>query len=160
MPTFDVVSEIDRHELMNAVDQVNREITQRFDLKDSGANLVLEEKQLVLTAPTEFQINQITDIFRLRLSKRGLDVLSFDFKPIRPLHGGMVQDIDIRQGLDAENAKQLIKAVKTAKLKVQASIQGDKVRVSGKKRDDLQAAIALFKETPLDRPLQYENFRD
>ena len=160
MPSFDVVSEVDKHELQNVVDQVNREVNQRFDLKDTGAKLAIDDDKLVLTAPSEFQINQITDIFRLRLAKRGLDIASFDFQEISSLHGGMVQEISVRQGIDGDSARLLIKAIKAAKMKVQTSIQGDKVRVSGKKRDDLQAAMAVFREIDVDRPLQFENFRD
>ena len=162
MPSFDAVSELDGHELTNAVDQANRELSQRFDFKDTGATYELKEKESIvsLKAPAEFQLKQMVDILTQRLSKRGIDVRCMEKKdPVTNLAEAR-QDILLRHGVDQDTGKKLQKLVKDSKLKVQAQIQGDKLRVTGKSRDDLQAAIALLKKAELDRPLQFENFRD
>ena len=162
MPSFDAVSELDTHELTNAVDQANRELSQRFDFKDTGATFELKEKEFTvqLKAPAEFQLRQMIDILTMRLGKRGIDVRCMEKKdPVSNLAEAR-QDVLLRHGVDAETGKKLQKIVKESKLKVQAQIQGDKLRVIGKNRDDLQAAIALLKKTEVDRPLQFNNFRD
>jgi uncharacterized protein YajQ (UPF0234 family) len=162
MPSFDAVSEIDSHELTNAVDQANRELTQRFDFKDAKASFELNEKEhtVSLKAPSEFQLKQMMDILTLRLGKRGIEPKSMDKKdPVANLAEAR-QDVVLRNGIDQETGKKLQKLIKDAKLKVQAQIQGDQLRVTGKQRDDLQAAMALLKKADVDRPLQFKNFRD
>jgi cyclic-di-GMP-binding protein len=162
MPSFDAVSELDTHELTNAVDQANRELSQRFDFKDTGATFELKEKEFTvqLKAPAEFQLKQMMDILTQRLGKRGIDVRCMEKKdPVTNLAEAR-QDVVLRHGVDADTGKKLQKIIKESKLKVQAQIQGDKLRVTGKNRDDLQAAIALLKKAEVDRPLQFNNFRD
>jgi uncharacterized protein YajQ (UPF0234 family) len=160
MPSFDVVSEVDKHELVNAVDQASRELVTRFDFKGTDASFELDEFVVNQSAPSVFQLNQMHDILRGRLSARGIDVRCLDVAdPLENL-GGARQKVTIRQGLDQPTSKKLIAAMKDAKLKVQAQINGEKLRVTGKKRDDLQAAIALLRTVEVDLPLQFENFRD
>jgi uncharacterized protein YajQ (UPF0234 family) len=162
MPSFDAVSEIDSHELTNAVDQANRELTQRFDFKDTGATFELKEKEhtVSLKAPAEFQLKQMMDILTQRLGKRGIEAKCMEKKdPVTNLAEAR-QDVVLRNGIDQETGKKLQKAIKDAKLKVQAQIQGDKLRVTGKQRDDLQQAMALLRKAEVDRPLQFNNFRD
>jgi len=160
MPSFDVVSEIDSHELTNAIDQCNREVSNRFDFKGTNSRVEHKESILTLIAPTEFQIKQITDILQSKLSKRGIDVGCLEYDNIQESNNETRQQITVRQGLDKDLARKIVKLVKNTKLKVQSSIQGDQVRISGKKRDDLQEAIAFLKEQDLGLPLQYTNFRD
>jgi uncharacterized protein YajQ (UPF0234 family) len=162
MPSFDAVSDLDSHELTNAVDQANRELTQRFDFKDSGASYELKEKEFTvsLKAPAEFQLKQMLDILTQRLSKRGIDVRCMEKKdPVTNLAEAR-QDVVLRHGIDQEAGKMLQKLIKESKLKVQAQIQGEQLRVTGKQRDDLQAAMALLRKAEFDRPLQFKNFRD
>jgi uncharacterized protein YajQ (UPF0234 family) len=162
MPSFDAVSELDSHELTNAVDQANRELAQRFDFKDTGAIFELNEKEMTvsLRAPAEFQLKQMVDILTQRLGKRGIDVRCMEKKdPVSNLAEAR-QDIVLRHGVDADTGRKLQKIVKESKLKVQAAIQGDKLRVTGKSRDDLQAAMAVLRRAEVDRPLQFSNFRD
>jgi uncharacterized protein YajQ (UPF0234 family) len=162
MPSFDAVSELDIHELTNAVDQANRELTQRFDFKDTGATFELKHKEFTVSmkAPSEFQLKQMLDILTQRLGKRGIDARCMEKKdPVSNLAEAR-QDIVLRHGVDPDTGKKLQKLVKESKLKVQAQIQGEQLRVTGKSRDDLQAAIALLKKAELDRPLQFKNFRD
>jgi len=160
MPSFDVVSEVDKHELSNAVDQANRELATRFDFKGTDAKFELEGFVVTQTAPSAFQLKQMLDILRGRLSVRGIDVRCLEVAdPLENL-GGARQKITVRQGIEQPVAKKLIAAVKAAKLKVETQINGDKLRVSGKKRDDLQEVIALLRKTDVDLPLQYQNFRD
>lgn len=160
MPSFDVVSEVDKHELSNAVDQANRELATRFDFKGVDAKFELDEFVVSLTAPSAFQLKQMQDILRGRMSAREIDVRCLDVsEPIENL-GGARQKITVRQGLEQAVSKKLIAALKQAKLKVEAQINKDKLRVSGKKRDDLQEAIALLRKTDVDLPLQFNNFRD
>jgi uncharacterized protein YajQ (UPF0234 family) len=160
MPSFDVVSEFDAHEATNAVDQANREVTNRFDFKGTGSKYELENDVITLTTQSDFQLQQMMDILHQKLSKRGIDIACL--KEEEPELTGTVarQKVIMRQGLDTLLAKDLIKKIKASKIKVQSAIQGEKLRVSGKKRDDLQAVIALLKEADVDMPLQYENFRD
>lgn len=162
MPSFDTVSELDAHELTNAVDQANRELTQRFDFKDTGAEFTLKEKEFTvsLKAQAEFQLRQMMDILTQRLGKRGIEAKCLEKKdPVTNLAEAR-QDVILRHGIDQDTGKKLQKMIKDSKLKVQAQIAGDKLRVTGKNRDDLQAAIALMKKAEVDRPLQFNNFRD
>lgn len=160
MPSFDVVSKVDNHEITNAIDQANREISTRFDLKGTNTRLELSKNTITIIAPTDFQLKQVDEIMRNKLAKRNVDTRSLDYKPAEIKLNEATQVIDVKQGLDTETAKKVVKSIKEANLKVQAAIQGDQVRVTGKKRDDLQAAIAYLREAKLNLPLQFENFRD
>jgi uncharacterized protein YajQ (UPF0234 family) len=160
MPSFDVVSEIDTHELTNAVDQAVRELTQRFDFKGTDSRFELEETTVTMIAPAEFQLKQMLEILKLRVAKRGIDVACLEVKDPTVNLARATQAVILRQGIDAETGKKVARLLKDAKLKVQAQIQGDKVRVTGKKRDDLQDAIALLRKGEFDVPLQFNNFRD
>lgn len=160
MPSFDVVSEVDRHELQNAIDQANREISTRFDFRGTDAHIEESEQQLTLIAENDFQLQQMRTILDIKLAKREVDIACL--APEEPEITGKRarQSIQVRQGIDKDMARKLVKLAKDSKLKVQAAIQGDRVRVSGKKRDDLQQIITLLREANLDLPLQYTNFRD
>ncbi len=160
MPSFDIVSEIDAHELTNAVNQASREISTRFDLKDTPAKLELNDKIVKVTAEGDFQARQVIDILRTKLIKRGIDANCMDIG--EPDISGKIcrQEVKIREGIEQALAKKVVKLLKEKKLKVQAAIQGDKVRVTGKKRDDLQSAIAQIKAESFEWPLQFNNFRD
>ncbi len=161
MPSFDAVSKVDKAELTNTVDQVSREIGQRYDFKGTSAKIEQAEDSVILFGDSEFQIKQIQDILYARAAKRGIDMSSFDPQKIESIGGDKAKQLmKIKQGIDKELAKKMVKLVKDSGLKVQAAIQGDEVRVSGKKRDDLQACIALFRGAKLGQPLQYINFRD
>ncbi len=160
MPSFDIVSEIDSHELVNAVDQANREVSTRFDLKGTAAKFELEDKLVKVLADGPFQAKQLADILRVKLIKRNIDVNCMDVGEVQSTGKAVSQPIVIREGIEQALAKKIIKMIKDAKLKVQASIQGDKLRVTGKKRDDLQSVIQLLKGAELEWPLQYNNFRD
>lgn len=160
MPSFDVVSEVDKHELANAVDQASRELATRFDFKGTDARYELEGYVVTQSAPSVFQLNQMLDILRGRLSARSIDVRCLDVaEPLENVSGAR-RRVTIKQGIEQAVSKKLIAAIKGAKLKVEAQINGDKLRVTGKKRDDLQAAIALLRKTEVDLPLQFNNFRD
>ncbi len=160
MPSFDVVSEVNAHELRNAVDQASRELSTRFDFKGTNAQFELDGFVIQQSAPSVFQLEQMMQILRARLSARNIDVRCLEAdKPLENVAGAR-QKVTVKQGLDQPTAKKLVAAIKAAKLKVEAQIQGDKLRITGKKRDDLQAAIALLKQTDVDLPLQYDNFRD
>lgn len=160
MPSFDVVSKVDDHELQNAIDQANREVNNRFDFKGTNAKLELVGYTITITAPSDFQLKQVIDILYNKMGKRNLDIRSLDFKKSEiSLHEAR-QSIEVKQGIDQETAKKISKFIKDSKLKVQASIQGDQVRMTGKKRDDLQEAIAFLKKEKLGLPLQFENFRE
>ncbi|HEY9050688.1 MAG TPA: YajQ family cyclic di-GMP-binding protein [Gammaproteobacteria bacterium] len=160
MPSFDVVSEVDSHELANAIDQMNRELSNRYDFKGSDAKVELKENSLNLEAQSEFQINQIEDIVYNKLSKRDIDTRCLEKGKIEERGKRAYQTITVRQGIDKELAKKMVKMVKDSKMKVQAAIQGEQLRVTGKNRDDLQQAIAMFKASDLGLPLQFTNFRD
>ncbi len=160
MPSFDTVSEVDLHEVTNAADQANREVGNRYDFKGSCAKIERHDEQLVVRADSEFQLGQVKDILYKALARRGIDLGSLETGRVETANNQVQQTLTVRQGIDKDTARKIVKLVKDAKLKVQVSIQGDKVRVSGKKRDDLQNVIALLKEAPLDLPLQYLNFRD
>lgn len=160
MPSFDIVSEVDMHELSNAVDQANREVTTRFDFKGSGARFELADGQISLKAEVEFQLQQMMDILRAKLAKRSVDVAALDAQEPQMSGNEARQAVVVRQGIEADLGRKLVKMIKEKRLKVQAAIQGDQVRVTGKKRDDLQQVIAMLRESDIDLPLQYVNFRD
>lgn len=160
MPSFDVVSEIDMHEAANAVDQANREVGTRFDFKGTGAKFEQNENVVTMHGESEFQLEQMRDILFAKLSKRGIDLVCVELGKAEQLGKEARQTVTLRQGIDAELGKKITKLIKDQKMKVQASIMGEKVRVTGKKRDDLQEAIALLRKQELGMPLQYENFRD
>lgn len=160
MPSFDVVSELNAHEVANAVDQAGRELSQRFDFKDTGARFELNELTVTLHAEVDFQLKQMLEILKLRLAKRGVDVACVDPQDPTKTLASATQVVLLKHGIDQENGKKIARLIKDSKLKVQASLQGEKVRVSGKQRDDLQAAMALLRGAKLDVPLQFNNFRD
>lgn len=160
MPSFDVVSDFDAHEAKNAVDQANREVTTRFDFKGTGSKYELEAEVITQISQSDFQLKQMTDILHQKLSKRGINIACLEEQDPELSNSEARQKIILRRGIDADRARKLVKQIKAAKLKVQTAIQGDKLRVTGKKRDDLQAVIAMLKDFDLDLPLQYENFRD
>ena len=160
MPSFDVVSEVDIHELLNAVDQINREVTTRYDFKGSDAKVELKDAVMNFEAVSSFQLTQMRDIMVNKFAKRGIDTNCLDRGKVEERGLRAYQTITVKQGLDKEDAKKVTKLIKDAKLKVQAAIQGEQVRVTGKKRDDLQAAMALLKGSELELPLQFNNFRD
>jgi uncharacterized protein YajQ (UPF0234 family) len=161
MPSFDVVSKTDLPEVQNAMDQTNREAGARYDFKGSSAKIERKDSVLTLWADSEFQLEQLTDILHQKLAKRGIDLRALDPGKVETISGDKVkQVITVKQGIPQVLAKDVVKRLKESGLKVQGSIQGDAVRVAGKKKDDLQAAIALLRSADLDQPLQYENFRD
>jgi cyclic-di-GMP-binding protein len=160
VPSFDVVSEVNSHEVANAIDQANRELAQRFDFKDTGARFELEELTVTLHAQVDFQLKQMLEIMKLRLGKRGIDLACLDIKEPEVNLAAARQQVLLKQGVDAETGRKVTRVLKDSKLKVQASIQGEKVRVTGKQRDDLQEAIRLLRGSKLDLPLQFNNFRD
>ena len=160
MPSFDVVSEVDKHELTNAVDQASRELTTRFDFKGVDASFELEGYVVSLAAASAFQIKQMLDILRGRLAGRGIDVRCMELGDMLENLGGARQKVTIKQGIEQAAAKKLVAAIKGSKIKVDTQINGDKLRVTSKKRDDLQAVIALLRKTDVELPLQYQNFRD
>ena len=160
MPSFDAVSELNLHEVANAVDQAGRELSQRFDFKDTGARFELKDFTITLHAQVDFQLKQMLEILKLRLGKRGIDLKCLEVKEPQTTLSAAHQEVLLRHGIDAETGKLLARLVKDSKLKVQASLQGDKVRISGKQRDDLQAAMALLRGAKLGVPLQFNNFRD
>ncbi|NCF74170.1 MAG: YajQ family cyclic di-GMP-binding protein [Gammaproteobacteria bacterium] len=160
MPSFDVVSDFDSHEASNAVDQAIREVNTRFDFKGTGSKYELEEQVITMTTQSDFQLKQMIDILHQKLAKRGINIACLEEQDAEVTNNGARQQIILRRGIDADRARNLVKQIKAAKLKVQTAIQGDKLRVSGKKRDDLQNVIAMLKEADVGLPLQYENFRD
>ena len=160
MPSFDVVSDFDAHEATNAVDQANREVTNRFDFKGTGSHYELDDDIILLASQSDFQLKQMMDILRQKISKRGIDIGCLSEEEPEITGNVAQQKVIMRKGIDMLLAKDLIKNIKSTKLKVQVSVQGDKLRVSGKKRDDLQSVISLLKTTDYGLPLQYENFRD
>ncbi|MDP1697129.1 MAG: YajQ family cyclic di-GMP-binding protein [Gammaproteobacteria bacterium HGW-Gammaproteobacteria-1] len=160
MPSFDVVSEVDKHELTNAVDTANRELGNRFDFKGSDARFELNDGVVTQIAPSDFQLKQMLDILRGRMVARGIDIRCLDVGEPEINLAQARQKITVKQGIEQKIAKQIIAAIKLAKIKVEAQINGDKLRISGKKRDDLQAAMALLKGGEFELPLQFENMRD
>jgi cyclic-di-GMP-binding protein len=160
MPSFDVVSEVDAHELANAVDQTTREIGNRFDLKGSGARVEQDKYLLTLIAEADFQVQQVLEILRLRIAKRGIDVTCLDIGEVSRNLSEARQKVTVRNGLDAEYARKVVKAIKETQIKVQVQIQDEQVRITGKKRDDLQDVMAALRGMTLGVPLQFTNFRD
>ena len=161
MPSFDVVSEANQVEVRNAVDQTNKEVSTRFDFKGSDARVEQKERELTAFADSDFQLSQVREILTGKMSKRSVDVRFLDLGKVEKIGGDKVkQVIKIKNGIESDAAKKIVKSIKDAKLKVQASIQGDAVRVAGAKRDDLQSAIALLKKSITETPLEFKNFRD
>lgn len=160
MPSFDAVSELDHHEVSNAIDQTRRELGTRFDFKGVNAEIEVSENQLTLIAEADFQLGQMLDMLRQKLIKRGIDVGCIETGDPEQSGQTVRQQITLREGIETDLAKKMVKLIKDSKLKVQASIQGDQVRVTGKKRDDLQQVMAVLKKAELGLPLQYKNFRD
>lgn len=160
MPSFDIVSEVDKQEVTNVVDQANRELKNRFDFKDVDATFELADMKITAKAPSDFQVQQMQDILRNKASKRDIDVKALEFENINAQLHQATQVINVKQGIDQAMAKKIVKMIKDKKMKVQAQIQGDQVRVTGKKRDDLQEVIAMLRGADLELPLQYVNFRD
>ena len=161
MPSFDIVSEIDNHELQNAVDQANKEVTTRFDFKGTNSSFELADADIKMSTESEFQLDQMYDMLTGKMTKRGIDIRCLERGDMDLQLKTARQTVTVKQGLESADAKKIVKLIKDEKLKVQASIQGDSVRVTGKKRDDLQTAIALLKEKdPVSLPLQFNNFRD
>ena len=161
MPSFDIVSAVDMHEVNNAISQANREVDTRFDFKGVDAKFaVTEESEVMVSAEVDFQIRQMLEILRAKLVKRGVDIKSFVEGEVETTGQKAVMRVNIQQGIDSEIARKVVKKVKETKIKVQTAIQGDKLRVSGKKRDDLQNVMSVLKESNLGIPLQYNNFRD
>ena len=160
MPSFDIVSEVDTHEVTNAVDQTNREIGNRFDFKGTGATVEQGDTTLTLKSENEFQIKQMLDILYKKMAKRGIDIAALAEGEIESSGNKASLAITVRQGIDQDTARKIIKLIKETRLKVQANIQGEKVRVNGKKRDDLQEIIAMLRDASIDLPLQHINFRD
>lgn len=160
MPAFDVVSEVDQQELRNAVDQAGRELQRRFDFRGVDAGVTFADGAVTVWAQEEFQVSQLVDILKDRMTRRGVDVAALAPRPLEAAGKQKRQAFDLKHGLDGDASRAVVKAIKRAKLKVQSQIQGDQVRVTGKKRDDLQAAIALLKEEDFGLPLQFTNFRD
>jgi uncharacterized protein YajQ (UPF0234 family) len=160
MSSFDVVSEVDLQEVRNAADQANREVGTRFDFKGSDAKLSLDGETVTLQAESEFQLEQMMDILQKKLAKRSVDIGCLEIGKAETANNRARQAVTIRQGIDTDTARKMVKEIKASKIKVQAQIQGEQVRVSGKKRDDLQDAIALIKDSGISQPLQFINFRD
>lgn len=163
MPSFDVVSELDSHEVTNAIDQANRELGQRFDFKDTGSEYTRDAKEefvVVMKAPAEFQLKQMLDILKMRMAKRGIDTSCIDVKDAEVNLAEARQKVVLKHGIDQESGKKIVRSLKDTGIKVQASIQGDKLRVTGKQRDDLQSAMAHLRKAEIGVPLQFDNFRD
>ena len=161
MPSFDIVSQVNQQEVKNAVEQTNKEISTRFDFKGSDARVEQKELELTVYADDEFKLGQVMDVLRARLAKRNVDVRSLEPRAVEKISGDKVKrPVAVKVGVPQEKGKQIQKLIKDAKLKVAAAIQGDTVRVSGGKKDDLQAAIQLVKKSVADVPLQFINFRD
>ena len=160
MPSFDIVSEVNLQEMRNAVDQATRELKTRFDFRGVDAGFLLEDETVTVWAQEEFQVQQLVDILQDKMTRRGVDIGVLDARPIEASGKQKRQPFGLKQGIDRDAAKRIVKTVKDAKRKAQAQIQGDKVRVVGKQRDDLQTLIAKLKEGDFDRPLQFNNFRD
>ena len=161
MPSFDIVSKTDMAEIKNAIDGAVREMTSRYDFKGSKSTLEIKDKDIVINADDELKLKQVQELVRGYVTRRKLDTSCLDFQKVEKAAGASVRQIvKIKQGVPQEEAKKITKAIKDSKMKVQASIQGDEVRVTGKKRDDLQEVIALIKTLGCDRPLQFTNFRD
>lgn len=160
MPSFDIISEFDKHELKNAIDQANKEVSSRFDFKGTDSNFELTDDKVIMASGSNFQLQQMFSVLCSKLTKRGIDVACMDVGDPKPSGKSVRQEITMKQGLDTAFAKKIVKLIKDKKLKVQAAIQGDQVRVTGKKRDDLQEVMQMLREEELEMPVQFENFRD
>jgi len=160
MPSFDVVSEVDQHELGNAIDQASKEITNRFDFKGTSADAKLNDGVVVLTADSDFQIQQMHPILYQKLTARSIDIACLDAGKVITSGKGVKQTITVRSGIDKDTAKKAVAKIKDSKIKVQAQVQGEQLRVNGKKRDDLQATMKLLESAELGLPMQFQNFRD
>ncbi|UCG77785.1 MAG: YajQ family cyclic di-GMP-binding protein [Nitrospirota bacterium] len=160
MPSFDIVSEINMHEATNAIDQANREVANRFDFKGTNSRYDRSDDDIMMTSVSEFNLKQMIEILKLKLTKRGIDISCLEVSEPDISGKEARQKITLKQGIDTELAKKIVKMIKDAKMKVQGSVQGDKVRVSGKKRDDLQKVISMVKDAELGIPLQFVNMRD
>ena len=161
MPSFDIVSEVDQTEIRNAIDQTNKEVTNRFDFKGSDARVELSDKVMTVFADDDFKVEQVLDVLKIKLSKREVDIRCLEYGKIEKVTGNKVkQTVTVKVGIETERAKKIVKLVKDSKMKVQASIQGEAVRISGAKRNLLQECIALMRKEVTDFPLQYNNFRD
>jgi len=161
MPSFDIVSEANMHELTNAIDQANKEVTTRYDFKGTDTRFEFaDEKIISMHTKSDFQLTQMIDILQSKMFKRGIDIKFLDVQKMHESAKGVRQEVHIKQGLESDTAKKMVKMIKDKKMKVQAAIQGEKLKVTGKKRDDLQDVIAMFKGSDLKVPLTYENFRD
>ena len=161
MPSFDIVSEVNEVELRHAVENANREVATRFDFRGAVATIELQELTVTLKSESDFQVRQLEDLFRNQCTKRGVDSAGVDIED-KPVHSGRHYSLNMtfKQGIDQPPAKEIVKLIKESKIKVQASIQGDKVRITGKNRDDLQECMALLKKSDIELPLQFNNFRD
>jgi len=160
MPSLDVVSEVDSHELKNAVDQANREIANRFDFKGSDSKVGLNGTEMKVSSDSKFRVEQVCSVLHQKLAKRGIDINCLEAGDVEEALKTAKQVIKVREGLDKEMAKKVVKLIKESKLKVQAAIQGEQVRVTGKKRDDLQSVMAMLRDADIGLPLQFNNFRD
>ena len=160
MPSFDVVSEVDSHEITNSLDQANRELSTRFDFRGVEASFERADEVITMTADADIQLQQMLDILQNKLHRRGIDISCLDVADATKLGKQVKQKVTIRQGLDSDMSRKIVKLIKAKKLKVQAAIQGEKVRVTGKKRDDLQQTMVALKAEELEIPLQFDNFRD
>ena len=161
MPSFDVVSQVDRQEIDNALNQTRKEVAQRYDLKGTKTEIRDEQESLIVISDNDFTVKAVVDILQSKLVRRGISLKALVYGKIEPAAGGLAkQTLTVQQGIDTDRARQIVKLVKDAKLKVQSQIQGDQVRISGKKRDDLQTVIQLLKAQDLNLPLQFINFRD
>lgn len=160
MPSFDIISEFDKHEVKNAIDQASKEVDTRFDFKGTHSSFELTDEKLVMISESTFQLQQMFSIVCAKLSRRGVDIACLEVGEAKGSGKLMRQEITLKQGLDTGLAKKIVKLIKDKKLKVQAAIQGDQVRVTGKKRDDLQDVIKMLREEKLEMPLQFENFRE
>jgi uncharacterized protein YajQ (UPF0234 family) len=161
MPSFDIVSQVDRQEIDNAVNQTRKEVAQRYDLKNTRTEIELERDEIRVVSDDEYKVKAVVDVLQSKMVRRGISLKALVYTDVEPASGGRArQTITVQQGIPIEEAREIVKLVKDSKLKVQAQIQADQVRVSGKKRDDLQAVIQLLKQQDLKWPLQYVNYRD
>jgi uncharacterized protein YajQ (UPF0234 family) len=160
MPSFDIISEFDKHEVKNAIDQVDKEISTRFDFKGTESSVELTDDKVIMISESTFQLQQMFSVVCAKLSRRGIDIACMDVGEAKGSGKLMRQEIVLKQGVDTALAKKIVKLIKDKKLKVQAAINGDKVRVTGKKRDDLQEVIQMLRNESLEQPLQFDNFRD
>jgi len=160
MPSFDVVSDVDIHEVTNAVENANRAISQRYDLKGTESSIRLEKEAIIVISESDFQVDQVTSILYNELARRSIDIKSLDTGPLKPNGKVVEKTMSLKQGIDKETAKKMVKQIKAEKYKVQASIQQDQIRVTGKKRDELQTVITFLKSTDFELPLQFKNFKD